>query len=277
MTTLTDTTAPSAVLAVNPRRRSRPPLGWGVHDSLAMIGRSLRRSLREPDALFLSVLLPVVLMVLFTYVFGGAIDTGGQYIDFVVPGIILLCSGFGAGTTAVSVASDMTEGLMNRLRSLPMRPTSVLTGHAVASLARNTVSTAIVIGAALALGFRPTAGAAQWGATIGLILLWILAITWVSVCMGLLARSVEAANGATMVFMFLPYVSSAFVPPETMPRVLELFARYQPITPITDTLREWLLGPPFTGQPWVAVAWCLGIALVARLAAQVLLTRRHAA
>jgi ABC-2 type transport system permease protein len=263
------------VLTRSPAPAHRPPLGWGAHDARSMVGRSLRRSLREPDTLIMAVLLPVMLMLMFVYVFGGAIQTGGAYVDYVVPGIILLCAGYGSATTAVSVASDMTGGLMSRFRTLPVRPSAVLTGHVTASLARNAVSTALVIGVALLVGFRPDADLSTWAAAIGLLVVYILALTWLAVCLGLVASSPDAANGFTFGILFFPYLSSAFVPPETMPRVLEVIATYQPVTPVADTLRAWLTGSG-EAAPWLALAWCVGIAVVTRALAVVLFRRASA-
>jgi ABC-2 type transport system permease protein len=224
----------------------------------------------------MAVLLPVVLMLMFVYVFGGAISAVPQYVDYVVPGIVLLCSGFVSAATAVSVATDMTGGLMDRFRSMPLRPSAVLVGHVVGSVVRNVVSTTLVIGVAFAVGFRPSAGPVAWLGVGGLLVLWALAITWVAVWLGLLASSPEAASGFTFAVLFLPYVSSAFVPPETMPRVLEAIATYQPVTPVTDTLRAWLLGADLGANPSVALAWCLGIGVVAWTGAVTVFRRRTA-
>ncbi len=252
-----------------------PVLGWRVHDTLAMVGRSIRRELRSPDTLLLSVMLPVILILMFVYVFGGAIQTDARYVDYVVPGIVLLCTGYGAATTAVVVATDMTGGLMDRFRSLPTRPSAALTGHVVASVARNAVSTTLVVGVAFLVGFRPAAGAVEWLAAVGLLLAYVLALTWTAVVLGLLASSPEAANGFGFVVLFLPYVSSAFVPPQTMPAVLEWIATYQPITPVTDTLRGLLLDTPLGAEPWIALAWCVGLAVLARAGAVILFRRRR--
>lgn len=252
----------------------RPPTGgWALRDTVAMIDRCLRRSLRMPDTLIIGVALPIILMLLFVYVFGGAIQTGQSYVDYVVPGIILLTTGYGAATTAVTVASDMTGGLMNRFRTLPVRPVAALTGHVVESVVRNTVSTILVVAVAFAAGFRPTAGLTEWLGVAGIVLLYVLALTWISVCIGLVASGPEAANGFTFGIMFLPYVSSAFVPPESMPRVLEVIATYQPVTPVTDTVRAWLTGAP-GGQPVAALLWCVGLLVVARVIAARLFRKR---
>jgi ABC-2 type transport system permease protein len=269
MTTLT-TTSPAPVTAGD--RAWRPRLGWAVHDAAALIGRSVRRTLREPDSLLLSILLPIILLLLFVYVFGGAIETGSQYIDFVVPGIVLLCAGFGAAGTAVTVASDMTEGIVERLRTTPARPSAVLTGHVVACVARNLVATAIVVGLAHLIGFRAAAGPREWLAVTGLLVLYVVALTWVAVCLGLLASSPSAASGYGFGLQFLPYVSSAFVPVATMPHALRVVAENQPVTPVTDTVRAWLLGWP-GADPWVALAWCVGLLVVSRTLAVVLFRR----
>lgn len=267
---MTTTTAPAPARTA----AAAPAGGWALQDTAAMIGRSLRRSLRTPDTLIMGIALPVILMLLFVYVFGGAIQTGqAAYVDYVVPGIVLLCAGYGAATTAVSVSSDMTGGLMNRFRTLPVRPVAALTGHVVESVVRNSVSTALVVGVAYAAGFRPTAGPGEWLAVAGLVVLYVLALTWTAVAIGIVASGPEAANGFTFAIMFLPYVSSAFVPPESMPRVLEVVATYQPITPVTDTVRAWLTGAP-GGQPLVALAWCAGLLVVARVVAAALFRRR---
>lgn len=266
MTTLA---APPTTAAAAPWR---PRLGWTVHDTAAMVRRSLRRTLREPDALFLSVALPVILLLLFVYVFGGAIETGSAYVDYVVPGIVLLCAGFGAAGTAVTVAADMTEGLVERLRTTPVHPAAVLTGHVVAGVARNLLATTLVVGLAHVVGFRAAAGPGDWLRVTGLIVLYILAFTWVAVCLGLVASSPEAASGYAMTLQFLPYLSSAFVPTDTMPSVLRAIAEHQPVTSVTDTVRAWLLGWP-GADPWVALAWCVGILVVARATAVVLFRR----
>lgn len=271
MTTLDPTLVPAGTPGGPHASRAeapwRPRLGWAAHDTAAMVGRSLRRALREPDALFLSVALPAVLLLLFVYVFGGAIETGTEYVRYVVPGIVLLCAGFGAAGTAVSVATDMTEGLMDRFRTMPVRPGAVLTGHVVASVARNLLATTIVVGLAHLVGFRAAAGPREWLAVIGLLVLYVVAFTWIAVCFGLVASSPQAASGYGFTLQFLPYLSSAFVPTATMPSVLAAISEHQPVTPVTDTLRAWLLGLPDGGAPWLALAWCVGLLVVARAVA----------
>ena len=250
---------------------------WAVSDTMAMIQRSLRHSTRQVDALLVTVALPVLLMLMFVYVFGGAIDTGGgNYVDYVVPGIIILCTGFGASTTAVDVATDMTEGIIDRFRSLPIVSSAVLTGHVVASMARNALATALVFGVAYLTGFRPNAEPVEWLAIVAVLLIWVLAMSWLSVCLGLLAGNAEAASGFTFFVLFLPYLSSAFVPTDTMPAALQAIADNQPITSIIETVRGLLIGTPIGSSGWLAMAWCAGLLLASYIAALVLFRRRAA-
>ena len=222
-----------------------------------MIGRSVRLSRRNIDALVTSLMLPILLMLLF----GGAIGTGTSCVNYVVPGVLLLCAGFGAASTAVSVCQDMTGGIVDRLRSLDVPPPVFLTGHVVTSVVRNAVSTILVLGVAFGIGFRPDAGPAAWLAAAGILLAFILSISWLAAAAGLLARSAEAASAVTFLVMFLPYPSSTFVPIHTMPGWLQGFATNQPITPVVETLRGLLLGTPVGASPWHALAWCGGILL----------------
>lgn len=248
----------------------------GAHlwrDAVVMSHRSIRHSLRNIDALLIGIILPVALMLMFTYVFGGAISPEGGYIDFVVPSIILLCAGYGAGTTAISVTTDMTEGIIDRFRTMRVVSSAVLLGHVVASMARNLVSTAVVLITALLLGFRPMAGPFEWLAAIGLIMLFILALSWMSAAWGLIARTVDAASSLSFFILFVPYVSSAFVPIATLPGWLQGFAQHQPVTPIIDTLRALLLDGDAGGAGWIACAWLVGI-LAVSVVASALLWRR---
>ena len=243
-------------------------------DSLTFIGRSLRHSVRSIDALLTAILLPVAIMLMFVYVFGGAIETDGRYVDYVVPGIIVLCAGFGSAGTAVAVALDMTTGVIDRFRTLPISSAAVLTGHVAASVARNVLSSLLVLGVALLAGFEPHASVLDWLAAAGLLLALMTAISWIAACFGLIAKSVEAANALTFVAAFAPYLSSAFVPPGTMPAGLSWVAEHQPVTPIADTLRELLLGMPVGNEAIVAIAWCAAGIVIGRLGAAYLFARR---
>jgi len=236
------------------------PASFGVANAV-FIGRSIRHSLRNIESLMMAIMLPVMLMLLFTYVFGGAIDASGNYVNYVVPGIILLCAGFGSASVAVDVALDMTNGIIDRFRTMPISSISVITGHVVASLARNLLATAVVFGVALLVGFRPDAGLIEWIAAIGIIVLFILTFTWLYTAIGLVSGSPSAASGYGFALLFLPYLSSAFVPTSTMPNWLQGVANHQPITPVIETIRGFLTGTPIGNNAWLAIAWCLGILL----------------
>jgi ABC-2 type transport system permease protein len=265
---MSDLAAPPTVL-----RATTSPAS-ATRDALIMVARCLRLSRRNLDALMMSVMLPIMLMLLFVYLFGGAINTGTQYVTYVVPGVILLCTGFGSSLTAVSVSEDMKGGIIDRFRSMDIGGGAVLSGHVAASAARNIVSTVLVLGVAFLIGFRPSAGPLDWLAVAGILLLFILAISWLSAAVGLLARSPEAAGGFTFFVMFLPYPSSAFVPIHTMPSWIHGFSRNQPATPVIESLRGLLLDTPVGTRPWVALAWCGGILLVSVALSGVLFRHR---
>jgi ABC-2 type transport system permease protein len=252
-----------------------PPraLPFGTEE-VVFAGRSLRHALRNPQALVFSILLPVMLMLLFTFVFGGALDSSGSYVDYVVPGIILLCAGFGAGTTAVDVATDMATGLIDRLRTMPIRAWAVLTGDVLAGALRNIVSTAVVLCVAFLVGFRPTAGVGGWLAATGIVVAYIVAITALFAAIGLASRTPAAASSSGFVLLFLPYLSSAFVPVSTMPEWLRWIAEHQPLTPIIETIRRLLLGGELGATPWIALAWIVLIVAIAVLWSRVVFRRR---
>jgi ABC-2 type transport system permease protein len=238
------------------------------------VGRSVRHSARSIDSLLTSLMLPVSILLMFVYVFGGAIKSDGPYVDYVVPGIIVLCAGFGSAGVAVAVALDMTNGVIDRFRTLPISAGAVLTGHVTANVVRNIVSTTLVIGVALICGFRPVADPLRWPAAAGLLLALMIAISWVATAFGLLVKSVETANALTFIVAFAPYLSSAFVPPDTMPAGLRWIAEHQPVTPIVDTLRDLTLGAHVGSEAFVALAWCVAGIIVGRVAAGALFRRR---
>jgi ABC-2 type transport system permease protein len=246
---------------------------WFIRDCLTMTLRSIRHTFRNTDSLITGVLLPVIIMILFVVIFGGAINTGTSYVNYIVPGVILTCIGYGSSSTAMIVARDMTGGLFNRFRSLPMSQMSVLIGHIHGSMVRNTLSTALVFGMAFILGFRPTATPAEWLLVAGLLLLVIMAISWLSAIFGLIVKSVDAASGVSFGIMFLPYISSAFVPLATLPVWIQGFAQNQPMTPIIDTLRGLLIGTP-TGMWQLAVAWSIGVLAFSYVTVAIILRNR---
>jgi len=232
---------------------------WSLYDAIAMSARSLRISTRQLDALLITILLPVFLMLLFVYVFGSAMNVGTDYTSYVVPGVIVLCAGYGASSTAISVASDINNGVIDRFRSMPIVGSSVLVGHVVASVGANIVSTSIVIGVAILTGFRPNASLTDWITAAGFLVLFIVAISWAGVAIGLLVRSVEAASGATFFVLFLPHLSSAFVPTDGLPAVLKPFAEHQPYTPIIETIRALLLGTNMGNHGWTGLLYLVGL------------------
>jgi ABC-2 type transport system permease protein len=245
-------------------------------DALAMTGRALRLTMRNPESLITALALPVILMLMFVYLFGGAIHTGTTYVDFVVPGVLLVCAGFGAATTAVTVAQDVTGGVMDRFRSMDVSGAALVAGHVVASLVRNLLSTALVFAVALAIGFRSPVGIGPWLGALAVFALFVFALSWVAATIGVAAGSVDAANGLGFLVGFVAYPSSAFVPISTMPSWLQVFARNQPVTAVADTVRGLLGGGDAGSSAWHAVAWSLGIVVVAVLASAAAFARRSA-
>ncbi|MGO1884062.1 MAG: ABC transporter permease [Citricoccus sp.] len=259
-------TVPSA--PAPPSRPAVPSAGAGFLTGLRVFSaRSLKKSLRDGESMLMAILLPVFLMMIFTFVMGGAIDVGGggreAYLAYVMPAVVLTAAGFGASYTAVVVSQDVTTGFMNRLRTMPFPAVTVLLGHTVSSMVRNLMATAVVFAVGFAVGFRTEASAGQMLASVGLILLWILAITVIFALLGLVAGSPESANGYGFVLLFLPYVSSGFAPVETMPGWLQGFARYQPMTPVIDASRALMNGQDAGADPLIAAVWCLGFMAVA--------------
>lgn len=234
-----------------------------LQSSAVFIKRSLTHGLRDGEGLLMAIALPVVLMLMFTIVFGGAIQNDGNYINYVVPGIILTCAGFGASSTAVSVSRDMTMGAMLRFKTMPISASTSVLGHIVSSVVRNLIATAVVICVGLALGFRPNAGPADWLIALGIVTLWILAITCIFAVIGLIAGSPEAANSYGFIILFLPYVSSAFVPIATMPEWIAPLATHQPVTPIIETIRAALIGG--SEQILASVVWCVALIIGAAI------------
>ncbi|HXZ99417.1 MAG TPA: ABC transporter permease [Candidatus Binatia bacterium] len=256
-----------------------PSLGGNVGaavgtQALTLVRRSWRLSLRRVDALTTSLALPVILMVMLVYIFGGAIRTGGNYVDYVMPGVLAVCVGFGAGNTAVSVAQDLTTGIIERFRAMDVPGEALINSHVVASVARNLVSCALVLGVAVAIGFRSPAGPLAWLAAAAILALFLLALSWLSAAIGVAARSAEAASGIAFFIAFLAYPSSALVPVQTMPSWLRGVAEAQPITPLVDTIRALLGGMPVGASAWHAVLWSLGISAGSILLAGFLFRRR---
>jgi ABC-2 type transport system permease protein len=243
-------------------------------DSRTMLRRNLRHILRNPVTIFNAALMPVVIMLLFVYVLGGAFNVGEHYIEYATPGLILLAITYGLSGTAVSVSSDMTKGIINRFKVMNVSRGAVLTGHVVATVLTSTVAIAVIIGVAFALGFRSPATLLDWLGAIGIILAAAIAAAWLTVALGMAAKTPESAGLAVVPLLLLPFVSSAIVPAATMGQGFREFAHYQPFTPVIESLRGLLGGTPSGGYTAAALAWCAGIALVGYLWSRATFSKR---
>ena len=247
--------------------------------------RSLKHSFRDGESLLMAIFLPTMLMLIFTYVLGGAMDVGegdgaagarGAYLAFVLPAVALIAAGFGASYTSVMVRNDMTTGFMNRLRTMPFPSVTVLLGHTASSMVRNMLATTVVLLVGFAVGFRTDANPLEFLGAVGIIALWILVITCVFAMLGMVAGSAEAANGYGFILLFLPYVSSGFAPVESMPGWLRPIAEHQPMTPIIDTSRALLNGGTPGSDLWIGLLWCAGIMALAVWLSAVIFPRKVA-
>ena len=243
----------------------RSELYWKFSNTFVLIKRSLMHIIKSPDQLLSVAIQPIMFTLLFRYVFGGAIETGGTtYVNFLMAGILIQTAGFGATYTALNLAVDLKEGIVDRFRSLPMSSSALLIGHVTSDLVRNVLSGAVMVAVGLLIGFRPVANFNEWLYVVALILAFTFAFSWLSAIMGLLAKSVEAVQWMTFVFIFpLTFASSAFVPTDGMPKYLRLFADNQPVTHVIEATRAWLVGTPIGNHGWLAFIWCFGIILVA--------------
>ena len=238
-------------------------------DTTVLTGRSLRHILRSPDTIITTAVTPIAIMLLFTWVFGGAVDTGtdAPYIEFMLPGILLITVASGIAYTAYRLFLDMQGGLFERFQSMPIARSSVLWAHVLTSLVSNLISVALVIGVGLLMGFRTGAGILAWAAVAGIIVLFTLALTWVAVIAGLSAKTVDGASAFSYPLIFLPFIGSAFVPTSSMPGPVAWFAENQPVTSIVNTIRALFAGTPVGSSIWIALAWMVGILVVAYIAA----------
>jgi ABC-2 type transport system permease protein len=244
-------------------------------DTAVLTGRTMRHVTRSPDTIITTAIMPIAIMVLFVYVFGGAIDTGSvSYVNYMLPGILLITIASGISYTAFRLFNDMQGGIFERFQSMPIARPGVLWAHVLTSLAANVISLVLVVGVALAMGFRSGAGALAWLAVAGLLLLFTLALTWIAVIPGLTAKSVDGASAFSYPLIFLPFISSAFVPTDKMPGPVRAFADNQPVTSIVDTIRHLFAGQPVGDGIWTAVAWCVGILVVAYVLAGIAYRRR---
>jgi ABC-2 type transport system permease protein len=255
-------------------------LGLAVRDSSTMLRRNLLHMRRYPSMTFMLVAIPVILLLLFVYVFGGTLGAGlgpsggrSQYANYLTPGILLITVAGAAQGTAISVAMDMTEGIIARFRTMKIFRPSVLTAHVLGSVVQTLIGLIVVTGVALLVGFRPNANAIEWIVAIGVLIMISFAVIWLSVACGLVSKSVETASNLPMPLILLPFLSSGFVPTDSMPTALRWFAEYQPFTPVIETLRGLLLGTGIGNSAIWAVAWCAGISAVSYLWARRLYNR----
>jgi ABC-2 type transport system permease protein len=257
-------------------------VSYTVRDSTTMLRRSLRHIVRYPSMTVILIGMPIILLLLFVFVFGQTLGAGlgsgaagrATYANYVTPGILLITIASAAQGTAISVAMDMSAGLIARFRTMPIARSSVLTGHAVASFLQTMLSVLVVVVAATAVGFRPTAGPIGWVGALGLLALFTLTLTWLSVALGLAAKSPESASNLPMFLVLLPFLGSGFVPADSMPAALRWFAAYQPFTPVTESVRGLLLGGPVAAHAITAVAWSVVITVGAYVWSQRLFDRR---
>ncbi|GAB3239401.1 ABC transporter permease [Glycomyces halotolerans] len=233
--------------------------------SAVMLRRNFKHISRNPTSVFNAVLMPIIIMLMFVYMFGDAFDVGVDYIDYATPGLMLLAVCYGLGATATSVNADMTKGIINRFKVMDVSRGAVLNGHVVAGVLTNLLAIAALVGVAFLLGFRPTAGPLDWLGVAGIVVLLAVAANWFTIALGLFAKSPETAGIASVPLVMLPFFSSAIVPAEMMGPGLRQFAEYQPFTPIIETIRGVLAGAPDTADAITAVAWCVGITLAGYL------------
>jgi ABC-2 type transport system permease protein len=244
-------------------------------DTAVLTGRTMRHVTRSLDTIITTAITPIAMMLLFVYVFGGAIDTGTvSYVNYMLPGILLITIASGISYTAFRLFTDMQSGIFERFQSMPIARSGVLWAHVLTSLLANVISLVVVVGVALLMGFRSGASVSAWLAVAGILILFTLALTWIAVIPGLTAKSVDGAGAFAYPLIFLPFISSAFVPTETMPGPVRAFAEHQPVTSIVNTIRDLFTQQPVGTAIWTALAWCVGILIVAYIFATITYRRR---
>jgi ABC-2 type transport system permease protein len=233
-------------------------------DTAILTGRSLRHITRSPDTIITTTIMPIAFLLLFVYVLGGAIDTGSDsYVNYLVPGILLITIASGISYTAFRLFLDMKSGIFERFQSMPIARSSVLWAHVGTSLVASLISVVVVVAVAVLMGFRSGAGVGAWLAVAGILILVTLALTWLAVIAGLSAKTVDGASAFSYPLIFLPFISSAFVATATMPGPVRAFAENQPVTSIVNTIRDLYTQQPISTDIWIALAWCVGILIVA--------------
>lgn len=249
----------------------------GLSDTAVLTGRSLRHITRSLDTIITTAITPIAIMLMFVYVLGGAIHTGTEsYVEYVLPGILLITIASGISYTAVRLFTDMQGGIFERFHSMPIARSGVLWAHVLTSLVANVISLVVVVLVAIVMGLRSDAGVAAWLAVAGILILFTLALTWIAVIPGLTAKSVDGAGAFAYLLIFLPFVSSAFVPTTTMPGPVRAFADHQPVTSVVNTVRDLLAQQPVGSEIWVALAWCVGVLLVTYVVANLIYRRKIA-
>jgi ABC-2 type transport system permease protein len=244
-------------------------------DTAVLTGRTMRHVTRSLDTIITTAITPIAMMLLFVYVFGGAIDTGSvSYVNYMLPGILLITIASGISYTAFRLFTDMQGGIFERFHSMPIARSGVLWAHVLTSLVANLISLVVVVGVALLVGFRSGAGVLAWLAVAGMLILFTLALTWIAVIPGLTAKSVDGASAFSYPLIFLPFISSAFVPTDTMPGPVRAFAEHQPVTSIVNAIRDLFIQRPVGTDIWTALAWCVGILIVAYIFANMSYRRR---
>lgn len=230
----------------------------------ALTGRSMKHIMRSPDTIITVAVTPIAMMLLFVYVLGGAISAGGgHYVNYLLPGILLIAVASGVSYTAFRIFTDTQKGIFARFHSMPIGRSAALWAHVATSVVSNFISLALIVGVALPMGFRSSAGVTAWLGVVGILALFTLALTWLAVIPGLTAKSIDGASAFAYPLIFLPFISSAFVPTATMPGPVRWFAQNQPVTSIVESLRHLMEGQPVGGAIWTALAWCVGLAVVA--------------
>src|ERR1700690_580260 len=244
-------------------------------DTAVLLGRAMRHITRSPDTIITTAITPIALLLLFVYVFGGAVKHGSEaYVTYLLPGILLITIASGISYTALRLFPDMQGGIFQRFQSMPIARSSVLWSHVLTSLAANLISVVVVVLIAVAIGFRSGVGVLAWLAVAGILILFTLALTWIAVIPGLTAKSVDGAGAFSYPLIFLPFISSAFVPTDSMPGPVRAFAEHQPVTSIVDTIRDLFAKQPVGSGIWTALAWCVGILVVAYVVAGFTYRRR---
>ena len=244
-------------------------------DTAVLLGRSLRHISRSPDTIITTAIMPIAFMLLFVYVFGGAIQTGSdKYVNYLLPGILLITVASGISYTAYRLFLDMKGGIFERFQSMPIARSSVLWAHVLTSLVANLISLVVVVLVALVMGFRSGAGPLDWFAVAGIMMLFTLALTWLAIIPGLTAKSVDGASAFSYPLIFLPFISSAFVPTESMPGPVRAFAENQPVTSIVNTIRDLFAQQQVGDDIWIALAWCAGLLIVAYALAMAIYRRK---